>query len=82
MASEEIRDLLESDPFVPFRVRLSSGDHYDVADSRLAVMLKSRLFIAFPRSDRSVYVPYPHIAAVEVLHDSRARRGRRGNGKH
>jgi hypothetical protein len=83
MASEELRDLLQRNPFEPFRVRVSSGDHYDIVEPFSAVLTKSRLFIAIPNSDRVVYVPYLHIAAVETLPRSNGRsRGRRGgNGR-
>jgi hypothetical protein len=67
MAMDDLKGLLTRDPFRPFRVRLTSGDHYDVRNPSLAVMMKSLLFIALPNSDRSVYVPYLHIAALETL---------------
>ncbi|HEY3244610.1 MAG TPA: hypothetical protein VGM03_14815 [Phycisphaerae bacterium] len=67
----DLRDLLNRDPFQPFRVRLTGGDHYDIQNPQLTVMMKSRLFIALPQSDRSVYVPYRHIAALETLENGR-----------
>ncbi len=79
MAMDDLKDLLTRDPFQPFRVRLTSGDHYDVRDPSLTVMMKSRLFIALPRSDRSVVVPYLHIAALETLANGRTKRR---NTKH
>lgn len=78
MATDDLRNLLTREPFVPFRVRLTSGDHYDVRDPLAAALMKSRLFIALPRSDRSVYVPYLHIAALETLE---TRRGGRTRGR-
>lgn len=71
MAMDDLKDLLTREPFQPFRVRLTSGDHYDVRDPSLAVMMKSRLFIALPKSDRSVVVPFLHIAALETLANGR-----------
>lgn len=71
MATDDLRELLKRDPFEPFRVRLTRGDHYDVRDPHLAVLMKSRLFIALPQSDRSVYVPYLRIAALETLANGR-----------
>jgi len=66
MATDNLRDLLTRDPFQPFRVRLTSGDHFDIRDPEMTVMMKSRLFIAVPNSDKSIYVPYLHIAALET----------------
>ena len=80
MAMDDLKDLLTRDPFQPFRVRVTSGDHYDIRDPSLAVMMKSRLFIALPRSDRSVVVPYLHIAALETLANGRKPSGRRRKG--
>jgi len=57
MATDDLRSLLTRDPFVPFRVCLTSGGQYDIRDPLAAALMKSRLFIALPRSDRSVYVP-------------------------
>jgi hypothetical protein len=67
MGTDDLRDLLTRDPFEPFRVRHTSGDHYDIRDPLTVALMKSRLFIALPRSDQSAYVPYLHIAALETL---------------
>ncbi len=66
MIRQEIQDLLHQQPFQPFIIRLTSGDHYEIRDSALAALLKSGLFIAQPNSDRRVIVPFLHIAAVET----------------
>ena len=74
MATDDLRELLTRDPFQPFRVRLTSGDHYDIRSPLSAALMKSRLFIALPNSDRTVYVPYLHIAALETLGNGRAKK--------
>ncbi|MCH7814863.1 MAG: hypothetical protein IID40_12685 [Planctomycetes bacterium] len=73
MAMDDLRELLTRDPFQPFRVRLTSGDHYDIRNPLSAALMKSRLFIALPNSDRVVYVPYLHIAALETLANGRTK---------
>ncbi|HRX87620.1 MAG TPA: hypothetical protein P5572_21545 [Phycisphaerae bacterium] len=77
MATDDLRNLLSSEPFRPFRVHLTSGGHYDVRDPELTVLMKSRLFLAVPNTDRSIYIPYLHIAALETLANGRksSRRG-------
>jgi hypothetical protein len=81
MISEKIRERLQSDPFVPFVIRTSSGHGYRVAGPDLAVVMKSKVFIAEPRSDRSATVSYLHISAVEDV-DSPGGSSRRGtNGR-
>ena len=65
MIAETIRQKLQQAPFVPLVVRASSGVAYKVADPELVVLMKTRLFIAEPKSDRSATAPYLHVAGVE-----------------
>lgn len=74
MTASELRELLEREPFEPFRVRATSGDAYEVRDPGLAMLLKSRLLLARPNSDRWTPIPFLHIAAIETLGDGRARK--------
>ncbi len=66
MTPDDIKELLDRHPFEPFRIRLSSGDAYDVQDPHSVALMKNRLFLALP-SDRSVLVPYLYIAAIESV---------------
>jgi hypothetical protein len=77
MIRDNIRELLDRDPFVPFRLVLSSGDHYDVVDSHSAALLKSEVFVVFPDGERWAHVPLLHIASIEAPVDGRGRRPRR-----
>lgn len=80
MIASTVRERLEREPFQPFRVRLSSGDSYVIADPHVVALMKSEIFIAFPNSDRRVSVPWLHVAAVESVgngHAGRSPRGRR-----
>lgn len=78
MNANEIREILEKDPFEPFRIRLSSGDTYEVRNPGLVAIMRSRLFITFPKTDRWTFVPFLHIAAIEALNGHGAKpRGRR-----
>ena len=74
MIRDNIRDLLDRDPFLPFRLGLSSGRHYDVVDPQMTVLLKSEIFIAFPDGERSSLIPLLHVTSVETLPDGRGRR--------
>lgn len=74
---DNIREFLERDPFVPFRMIMSSGKTYDVMSPRLAVLLKSEVFVAFPDGERWAHVPLLHITAIETLGNGRGR----GNGR-
>lgn len=77
MAPTELVELIESEPFQPFRVRLSSGDHYDVRNPRSVALLKNRLFVTLPDGDHWVFIPFLHIAAIETIRKGRSGRRRR-----
>lgn len=65
MIVDSIKDKLAQQPFEPFVIRTSGGQGYKVAGPDLVVLMKSKLFVAEPRSDRSVTVSYLHIASIE-----------------
>jgi len=74
MTADELRECLEREPFEPVRVRLTSGDAYEIRNPGLAVVMRSRLFIAAPGTDRWTLIPFLHIAAVETIANGHARR--------
>jgi hypothetical protein len=73
MSSNELREFLDREPFEPFRIRLSSGDAYEIRNPGLAVVMRSRLLLADPESDRYTLIPYLHIAAVETVGNGASR---------
>lgn len=66
MNREALQELLRKEPFEPFRIRLSSGDFYEVRDPSSVALMKNRAFIAMPDGERWSFCAYLHIAAVEV----------------
>jgi len=80
MTADEIRELLNRDPFEPFRFHLTSGDTYEIHEPNCVALGARRVFIAIPASDRFAFFPYLHIAAIETLTNGRKpprRKGRR-----
>ena len=75
MIRENIREFLDRELFVPFRLILSGGTHYDVMDPHSAALLKSEVFVVFPDGERWAHVPLLHIASIETLANGRGRRG-------
>ena len=73
----ELQELLNREPFEAFRIHVSSGDMYEVKDPQSVVVMRSRLFIAFPGGDRWTFVPFLHISAVESLGNGRAHKPRK-----
>ena len=74
MIRDNIKELLDREPFAPFRLVLSSGKHSDVFDPQMTVLLRSEIFIAFPDGERSSLIPLLHVTAVETLANGRGRR--------
>lgn len=63
---DTIKDMLERDPFHPFRIILTNGDRYDVTNPHLVAFGDTMIFYAFPRSDRLAYLRLNQIAAIET----------------
>lgn len=74
MGRNEIQELLNQEPFAAFRIHVTSGDVYEVRDPQSVVVMRNRLFIAFPGGDRWTFVPFLHISSLESLHNGRTRR--------
>ncbi|MFN0132003.1 MAG: hypothetical protein ACKVW3_05665 [Phycisphaerales bacterium] len=84
MISETIKERLAQQPFEPFVIRASSGQGYKVSSSGMIVLMKTKVFVAEPRSDRAATISYLHISAIEELGNgnghgaARRSRGKRG----
>jgi len=71
---ETIRELRKREPFVPFRLVMSSGESYTVEESELLAIGQSQLIYCMPHSDRVVYLRLNQLASVEDLGQSSANR--------
>ena len=60
-----IQELLDKEPFDPFRIRLSDGEHVDVLNPSLAVAMENVLFVAMPSRDRFKLLSYQNITSVD-----------------
>ena len=78
MIADTIRDLRDQVPFKPFVIRASSGEAYRVESADLLVLMKSKVFIAAPKSDKATTIPYLHVAGVEELANGEHKRAPRG----
>ena len=68
---QTIRDLRLRDPFIPFRVVMTSGQSFVIEDSELLAIGQSQLIYCLPHSDRVAHLRMNQIATIEEL-----------NGKH
>ena len=71
---ENIQELLNREPFLPFRLIMSSGKTYEVVSPNSAALLKSEVFVVFPDGERWAHVPFLHIASIETVTNGRGRR--------
>jgi hypothetical protein len=60
-----IKELKARDPFVPFRIALTSGDKYLIEHGGKLVEMKSEFFYALPGGEDFVFLRNNQIAAVE-----------------
>ena len=70
--ARQIRGLLNATPFVPFRIRTSDGQAYDVPNHDAAMVKQNAVEIGLDLNRdgiaaRSVHCAYLHIASIEDL---------------
>lgn len=66
MTKDELEEHLNKEPFVPFRINMADGNHYDVENPRLAVAMNTRMFLAYPDGNWT-FVVLRHVTSIESL---------------
>lgn len=66
MSPKDIEELLQREPFLPFRVFLSDGNTLDITRPLSVATGRNGLFIVLP-DDRWKWIPLRHIASIETL---------------
>jgi hypothetical protein len=69
-----IMELKDREPFVPFRIILTSGDRFLIERGSNLVEMNSEFFYVFPGGESFVFLRKNQIAAVERPEDKRASR--------
>jgi hypothetical protein len=64
---EEINEHMRREPYVPFRITLTSGQSYDVSNPSVIAMRESLMHIFFPRSNRYASLRMNQTASIELL---------------
>lgn len=73
MSPDELNSALRREPFLPFRVHLSNGVHYEVRNPQMAAIGRTILFIGLTRDvdspyfDEPVWVALRHITHIEPI---------------
>jgi hypothetical protein len=70
-----VRDLLQREPFEPFRVSMISGESHDVMHPEIAFVTAGSLILAIPdtrhpEGERLAFCSYGHIARIDVFKPS------------
>lgn len=72
MRQHEIRDILRTEPFQPFQIRLSNGEKYNIPHPELAALTRHSLVVVIPQrngkdADRVVQCDLVHIVSTEPV---------------
>jgi hypothetical protein len=67
MNMDTIREWLNRRPIEPFVLRLSNGESHEVRHPENVVLLKSRIILGYPESDRVVHCALIHVNSIEAL---------------
>jgi len=71
MTANELRDALRKQPFEPFRVRLTTGQTYEIRHSEFAAVTQTSLFVGEPHDDdfpvRMVQCDLMHVVTLEPV---------------
>ncbi len=73
MRPEELRELLNAQPFIPLRIHMPDGKTFDINHPDFVLVLRSRVDIGVPQDtengilDRVEYCSLLHIVRVEEL---------------
>ena len=66
MERKEVDELVNREPFIPFRVYLSNGESIEIHRPRNIAVTRTQIFIVLP-DDRWKFIPLEHIASIETL---------------
>ena len=67
--TDKLKQLLDRDPFIPFRIVVTSGGAYEVTSPYQVALGETRLDYFYPRSDRDATVRLNQIVAFESLEE-------------
>jgi hypothetical protein len=80
VSAAQIKECLFRRPFEPFRIRLSSGDAYEIRHPENALLLRNGVCLAVPDDKGELpevptWCSFLHIAATEPIGDARSNGG-------
>jgi hypothetical protein len=66
MNQETIKEQLKKQPFVPFKVVLSTGEAFEIRHPEFVIVTKFGMIVAYPDSPRLSICSLLHIANIET----------------
>jgi hypothetical protein len=66
MTLDGIRELINREPFTPFRIILTSGKEYDVTNPDLVALGQTQVIIYEARSDRYSILRLNQLSSIDV----------------
>ncbi len=67
MDADTINELLNRQPFSPFRLKLSNQEPVDIHNPALVVVMKRDIFIADPSRDHFHIYSLLHVVGIDTL---------------
>ncbi len=77
MTINDIQELLEKEPFEPFKILVTGGESYEVRNPHSVAVMKRRMLIALPDGDHFVICPYLHVSSIKTINGRTKRKKRR-----
>lgn len=68
---DDLKAWLDNDPFVPFRIVVTSGNAYEVSSPYQLAIGNTQFDYYFPKSDRKATIRLNQLVALETLEDAR-----------
>jgi len=69
---DRIEELAKKEPFIPYRLVLTNGSHYDVLSPLMVAVGETQLAYFYPKSDKLAYLRLNQLAAIETLEQKKA----------
>jgi hypothetical protein len=63
---DQLQELLDRDPFVPFTIIMTGGHEYEVANPHLVALGQSQITVYVPKSDKNHILRLNQIASFHV----------------
>ena len=68
---DDLKEWLGNDPFVPFKVIVTSGNAYEVTSPYQLAIGQTQFDYYFPKSDRKATIRLNQLVAIETLEEAR-----------